>query len=252
MAQNELSASRIEFPVLQSFSEQCLGATTTLEITRALDAILRARGIKQWYVGNLGFVNEWRGFGFDEIPPAWRKRYVEAEHARFDPVFQHAVNQGGKTTWAQCKLIAEHLGDKRALQVFDEAAEYGIDSGLILPIHGLGDLPAAVSFGGEDLDLTPDAQASLYLIGALAYESLRRLVVGFKPIPPLLTERELEVLRWAAEGKSAVDTGAIMGISAFTVQDHQKSLRTKYGCAKMTQVLVLAALDGTLLIARQM
>lgn len=243
---------RIEFPILQSFSEQCLAATTTAEITRAFDAILKSRGILQWYVGNLGFVNEWRGFGFDEIPTGWRKRYIEAEHARFDPVFQHALNHGGKTTWAECKLVADRLDDKRALQVFAESAEYDLDSGLILPIHGLGDLPAAVSFGGKDLDLSPDAQASLYLIGAFAYESLRRLVVGIKPIPPLLTEQELKVLRWAAEGKSAADTATIMDLSVFTIQDHQKSLRAKYGCARMTQVLVLATLDGTLLIARTM
>jgi DNA-binding CsgD family transcriptional regulator len=244
--------ARIEFPVLQSFSEQCLAATTTGEITRAFDAILKAQGIMQWYVGNLGFVNEWRGFGFDEIPSAWRKRYVEADHARYDPVFQHAVNHGGKTTWAECRRVTELLGDKRALQVFNESDEYGLNSGLILPIQGLGDLPAAVSFGGTDLDLSDDAQASFFVIGALAYESLRRLVVRFKPIPPILTERELEVLRWAAEGKSAVDTGAIIGISVFTVQDHQKSLRAKYCCTKMTQVLVLAALDGTLMIARSL
>jgi hypothetical protein len=42
-----------------------------------------------------------------------------------------------------------------------------------------------------------------------------------------------------------------MGLSVFW-QDYQKSIRTKYGCAKMMQVLVLATLDGTLLIARQM
>ncbi len=243
---------QIEFPTLQSFSEQCLAATTTAEITRAFDAILRPRGIRQWYVGNLGFVNEWRGFGFDEIPPAWRKRYVEAEHARYDPVFQHAVNNGGKTTWAERKRVAERLGDQRGLQVFAEAERHGLNTGLIMPIHGLGDLPAAVSFGGKDLDLTSDAQASLYLIGAIAYESLRRLVVGFKPIPPVLTEQELKVLRWIAEGKSALDTGTIMGLSVFTVRDYQKSIREKYECAKMVQVLVLATLDGTLAIARKM
>jgi len=243
---------QIEFPTLQSFSEQCLAATTTAEITRAFDAILRPRGIRQWYVGNLGFVNEWRGFGFDEIPPAWRKRYVEAEHARYDPVFQHAVNHGAKTTWAERKRVAERLGDERGLQVFAEAEQHGLNTGLIMPIHGLGDLPAAVSFGGKDLDLTSDAQASLYLIGAIAYESLRRLVVGHKPIPPVLTEQELKVLRWIAEGKSALDTGTIMGLSVFTVRDYQKSIRAKYDCTKMVQVLVLATLDGTLAIARKM
>jgi hypothetical protein len=98
---------QIEFPILQSFSEKCLAATTTAEITSAFDAILKPHGILQWYVGNLGFVNESRGFGFDEIPAGWRKRYVEAEHARFDPVFQHAVNQGRPR--GPHALIAERL-----------------------------------------------------------------------------------------------------------------------------------------------
>jgi DNA-binding CsgD family transcriptional regulator len=70
-------------------------------------------------------------------------------------------------------------------------------------------------------------------------------------LKPRLTRRELEVLRWSAEGKSADDIASILGLSIFASQEHQRALRSKYGATKMTQVLVLAALDGTLSVARK-
>lgn len=242
--------SQIAFPIVQKFSEQCLTASKTEQVIAPFDAVLRDRGVLQWYVGSLGFVNEWKGFGFDRIPPAWRQRYLEAGHAAYDPVFQHAARGGRKTTWSDCKAIAagEETG-ARALQVFDEAAEFGLKDGLVMPIHGLGDLPAAVAFGGEDLDLGDDAQASLYLMGALAYEGLRRIVEQFKPVAPMLSEQELRVLRWTAEGKSATTIGVILRLSPHTVREYHEKLRAKYAVATLIQVVVFAALDGNLRLA---
>lgn len=241
--------SRIEFPTLQRFSERCLTATSPDEITRTFDAIMQDQGVLQWYVGSLGFINEYRGFGFDRIPPAWRDRYIEADHARYDPVYRHAANFGGKATWSQCRGIAQKLDDDRGLQVLAEAAEFRLTDGLVMPIHGMGDLPAAVSFGGDDLDLSDDAQASFYIVGALAYEGLRRLVEGVKPIPPRLNERELKILRWTAEGKSAEAIALILSLSVHTVREYHGRIRAKYGVATMIQVAVLASLDGNLRFA---
>lgn len=241
--------SKIDFPALQLFSERCLSARAPSEIIQPLDAILQARGIRQWYIGNLAFVNEWRGFGFDHIPSEWRARYVDADHASHDPVFQHAVQGGGKTTWSQLKRQAELLDDKAGLSVFAEAAKFDLVDGLILPIQGSGDLPAAVSFGGEDIDLGEDAQASLYVIAALAYEGLRRVVDGFKPVPPYLTDQELRVLRWTAQGKSAEVIAVILGLSKHTIQEYHARIRHKYRVSTMIQVVVLAAFDGNLTYA---
>jgi LuxR family quorum sensing-dependent transcriptional regulator len=241
--------SRVEFQVLQQFSEKCLTARTSGDVIAAFDPIMLSQGVEQWFVGSLGFINEWRGFGFDRTPPGWRARYLEADHASYDGVFRHAAAGGPKTTWAECRRQAQRNEDRRALQVFAEAAEFGLTDGLIMPIHGLGDLPAAVSFGGRDIDLSDDAQASLYVVGALAYETLRRLVEGIKPIPPTLTPQELRVLRWTAEGKSAATIGVILSLSTHTVQGHHKHIRAKYGVSTMMQVVVLAATDGNLRVA---
>jgi LuxR family quorum sensing-dependent transcriptional regulator len=241
--------SRIGFPTLQAFSERCLTAATPAEITGAFDAIMQEQGVLQWYIGSLGFINEHRGFGFDRIPSAWRERYLEADHALHDPVYHHAVNFGGKATWSQCGRVAQRLDDRRGLQVLAEAAECGLRDGLVMPIHGLGDLPAAVSFGGDDLDLSDDAQASFYVVGALAYEGVRRLVEGLKPISPHLSDRELKILRWTAEGKSAEVIALILKLSVHTVREYHGRIRSKYGVATMIQVAVLAALDGNLRFA---
>lgn len=244
--------SRIDFATLQAFSERCLAAASPVEITEPLDAMMQSQNVRQWFVGSLGYINQWRGFGFDSIPPEWRRRYIEAGHAAYDPVYAHAAAGGPKTTWARCRRLALESGDKRAIVVLDEAAEFGLTDGLIMPIHGFGDLPAAVSFGGDDLDMSDDAQASLYLIGALAYEGLRRLVVPFRPVPPVLTEKELRVLRWTAEGKSAEAIAVIVRLSPHTVREHHERIRRKYGVTTMIQAVVHAALDGNLRRASHM
>jgi DNA-binding CsgD family transcriptional regulator len=120
-----------------------------------------------------------------------------------------------------------------------------------MPIHGFGDLPAVVSLGGDDIDLGEDAQASLYLIGALAYEGLRRFIEPFRPIAPTLTEQELRVLRWTAEGKSAESIAVLVDLSPYTVREYHARLRAKYAVATMIQAVVLASLDGNLQIASQ-
>jgi len=87
------------------------------------------------------------------------------------------------------------------------------------------------------------------MVAAWAFEGFRRVAESFKPIAPYLTPRELEVLRWTAEGKSAWQIGEIMKLAECTVRDHQKSIRQKYGVSTLIRAVVLAAFDRTLTLA---
>ena len=49
-----------------------------------------------------------------------------------------------------------------------------------------------------------------------------------------LTRREAEVLRWVAAGKSDAQIGAILGISARTVQKHLEHAYQKLGVENRT------------------
>lgn len=244
--------SRIPFATVEKFSETCLEASSAEAISNDLTALLNERGIFSWFVGSLEYVrsNGTAGFGFHGMPKAWLARYLEARHYDNDPVFLHALRNRRKITWSACREEWQRSGgDQRALAVFDEATEFALTDGIIMPVRGLGDLPGAVTFGGQDPDLSPDSQLSLFLVGAYAYEGFRRIVDGFKPIPPYLTDQELEVLRWSAEGKSATDIGTIMRLSPYTVREYQSNIRKKYNVGSIIQAAVHAVVDGNLKLA---
>lgn len=242
---------QISFPKISAFTETCLYASKPDEITGPLTTLLRDEGISSWFVGSLAHVSEnGRGFGFYGVPKGWQERYIERGYHAHDPVFQHAMAGKPRITWSNCRRQAIAADNSRKqLAIFAESAEFGLEDGFIMPVHGFGDLPGAVTYGGSDLDLSEEMQMSLFLVGAYAFEGLRRLVENFSPIRPILTPQELRVLRWSAEGKSATDIAGIMKLSEHTVRSHHKSIRAKYAVATMVQVCVLAALDGTLRMA---
>lgn len=240
--------SKIPFSSIQSFSQICLRATTVDEISAALTPILDDAGIISWYAGSLLHESELhRGFGFFGMPLVWRNRYAEARYCNVDPVFLHALTGTSALRWSECRERAISSGSsQQSLRVFDEAEECGLRDGFIMPALGFGGVPGAVTFGGTDPDLSVDAQLSLRLIGAFTYEGLRRLAEKFKPIPPTLTPRELDVLRWTAEGKTAWEIGMILKIGERTVRTYQDQIKSKYLVSSVVQAAVRAALDGTL------
>jgi hypothetical protein len=70
------------------------------------------------------------------------------------------ASEDRRSGWAEIRRAAANQSIyKRGNLVAQEAAAFGLSNGLIMPIHGYGDLPAAVSYGGHDLDLSDDALA---------------------------------------------------------------------------------------------
>lgn len=63
---------------------------------------------------------------------------------------------------------------------------------------------------------------------------------------PQLSAREREVLLWAAQGKTAWETSAILGISPKTVEFHLGNCGKKLGTATKAQTILAAARKGLL------
>ena len=74
-------------------------------------------------------------------------------------------------------------------------------------------------------------------------QSTRALILD---TPQPLTRRERDVLRWSAEGKTAEDTGAILGISPHTVGEHFKNIRRKLGTCNGAHTIAVAIRSGQL------
>lgn len=55
-----------------------------------------------------------------------------------------------------------------------------------------------------------------------------------------ITQRQLECLSWTQEGKSAVDIGQILGISARTVEGHLAKVCSHFGVRTRIQAVIKA------------
>jgi DNA-binding CsgD family transcriptional regulator len=66
------------------------------------------------------------------------------------------------------------------------------------------------------------------------------------PAPPRLTQREREVLRWTAEGKTAFEIGIIVGLTERTVNFHIRHVLAKFEATNKTQAAVKATVMGLL------
>jgi DNA-binding NarL/FixJ family response regulator len=67
-----------------------------------------------------------------------------------------------------------------------------------------------------------------------------------KDIEPYLTHREIEIVRYTAEEKTAKEIAAILMVSEKTVKNHLVNIYEKFGIHKMVGVLKLAVRKGIL------
>lgn len=91
-------------------------------------------------------------------------------------------------------------------------------------------------------DLLDETQEALrrWLADASGDQSVNSAICRNVPESLELTEREREVLRWTAAGKTSSETGAILGITARTVNYHVTSILLKLNAVNRTQAVVKA------------
>ena len=76
-------------------------------------------------------------------------------------------------------------------------------------------------------------------------EALRRSEAGASE-PVVLTKRQAECLKFAAQGKSDWAIGKILGISARTVHNTIEHAKLRYGVSHRVQAVSRALLDGAI------
>src|SRR3546814_8760188 len=105
-----------------------------------------------------------------------------------------------------------------------EATEFGLRQGICVPVHAPFASPSVVTVSGEIVDLAPATRHVVGLLARQALQSVQRLRSGSgDSLKPALSEREREVLRWVAAGKTAWEASRILSLSEHTVLNHKRS-----------------------------
>ncbi|AJD43835.1 LuxR family transcriptional regulator [Rhizobium sp. SEMIA 4085] len=167
-------------------------------------------------------------------PDEWQERCLEMGYDRIAPVIKESRMRAGPIRWSEVYSDASTTEYDR--RIFDEAATYGLRSGVTVPLQAPDGSFAIISFaqhcGREFQNKTIN-----YLQLAAIHFHLRVVKVANSNViktVPHLSKREKECILWVARGKSSWDIGTIMSISANTVNFHIKNVMRKLDAASRT------------------
>lgn len=176
-------------------------------------------------------------------PTEWTNRYLANGYERIDPVITRVRLNSRAFKWGD-DLWAARLLDRES-QLMDEAAVFGIRCGFTFPVHDGNSRFAAITFAADQCPAKfrhcyEKHHEILHLLAIVFHsEAWRTLAQKQNVAGVLLSQREFECLEWAAKGKSAWDTGQIVGISRRTVAFHLENAKMKLGVRTIPQAVAL-------------
>ncbi|WP_458071807.1 LuxR family transcriptional regulator [Rhodanobacter sp. BL-MT-08] len=178
-------------------------------------------------------------------PSQWLDHYFAHSYLDSDPVIQQTARELAPVVWAS----AEAKGQP---EFWEEARAHGIQHGWALATHGKHmttgmlslarshDKVSAMELSEKEPQLVWLSHVTHGLLGAIETKEERA------DIDDRLSLRELEVLRWSAEGKTADEIGRILGIATRTVTFHITSTLAKLNATNKTHAVTKAFLFGLL------
>ncbi len=174
-------------------------------------------------------------------PSNWTDYYLQVHYERLDPVIRMAHERVEPFEWG---LGADDFELSREQKTFfDEASNFGIRCGFTIPIRDNSGPVAAVTFASdvrrpEFLRSVERNARVLQLMSIVLHAHARRkLYPDIATSGVRLTAREVECLRWAAQGKSRWETAQILGLSPWTVKFHLENAKAKLGVRTIAQAI---------------
>ncbi|RZL68251.1 MAG: LuxR family transcriptional regulator [Variovorax sp.] len=181
----------------------------------------------------------------NNYPKTWQERYQQAGYIAVDPSVRHGVVSRRPLVWTDD--VFEPVRD-----LWEEARDHGLRFGWAqssLDGSGVGGM-LTLSRSSDmlsEIELAEKETQMRWLVQA-AHLSLSRLMQPKFTVQPdsPLTPREIEVLKWSADGKTANEIGDILSIAVPTVNFHIKNVVLKLKAANKTAAVVRALMSGLL------
>lgn len=182
---------------------------------------------------------------FSNYPAAWQRRYSDRNYFDVDPTVQHGKYSLLPIIWSDDVF-------RPVRSLWEEARAFGLRFGWARAssdVHGLRGM-LTVARGSDPLNDSEIEHKGLMLdwLTQVAHMALAHITVP-KMLPELstkLTDREIAVLRWTAEGKTSAEIAEVLHIAERTVNYHLTNTMVKLNAANKTAAAIRAALLGLL------
>lgn len=205
------------------------------ELNRSLSRLLKNWGIDRFCFAShpnpsseLKDILETHNF-----PNDWLKRYEQQKYLHCDVALRHAKR-------VVQPFIYESAPDPHheARELVGDLSDIGLSGALVVPVFGPTGPRGVAWLQGLQFDKADDP-----IFQAIAVYTFERLLKFKAAARPVLSKRELEVLSWAARGKSAWEIGEILRLAQGTVEEYTHSASKKLGAANRTHAIVLALIN---------
>lgn len=184
-------------------------------------------------------------FMMNNYREAWQQRYQQQNYWAIDPTVAHGKRSVLPLCWSE-NIFAN------CRPFWEEANAHGLRAGWAQSCHDAKGVGGLLTLARSDDDLSSKEleknSLKMSWLAQTAHESMARIILP-KLLPELpidLSVREIEVLRWTADGKTSGDISAIIGISERTVNFHLNNVMVKLGVYNKTAAAVKAAMLGLL------
>ncbi len=178
---------------------------------------------------------------FNNHPPRWNSAYREKNYVKEDPTFKHALRSMFPIVWSDSVFASTP-------DLWDEARSHGLHVGWAHPVRDSRNMVGLLTVARSERPLLPgemcEKQSRLAELAGDTHQSMmRHLGPLFLPVATdALSRREIEVLRWTADGKTSAEIAKILEIAERTVNFHVNKAVDKLGVANKTAAAVQAAL----------
>ena len=182
---------------------------------------------------------------YSNFPDSWQRHYQASGYVDIDPTLTHGLRSSAPAIWNE-----EFFAGAR--QLWDDAQPYGLCHGVVQPRHEPGGAYSVLVLARSHTPITPGELEvkgpSLQWLAHWAHTKIPQSgeIDRLGPEDIELTGREVEVLRWTADGKTALDIAGFMGVSERTVNFSINAATIKLNASNKTSAAVRAALLGLL------
>jgi DNA-binding HTH domain-containing proteins len=180
-------------------------------------------------------------------PPAWLNVYDERGLMKLDPIRKYCATHIVPVLWTDLDSTDNQLSDEER-EVMTLAANHGLSTGLSVPASAPSGQTAYFSLASSKIDFS-DQNLQTVLFASHTFmqyllEAYLRIDVEENPKVAQLTDRELECVFWACEGKTAWEMSQIVGITERTINFHLTSVIKKLGASNRQHAVAKAVLYG--------
>jgi LuxR family quorum sensing-dependent transcriptional regulator len=170
-----------------------------------------------------------------KVPPKWRALYSGENFIQRDPAVRHSPRTVMPFDRASGPYNPET--EPQVKEVVDRARDYNVHKGLQIPVPSARGIIGMVWLAGPHFDEREVHAPVLHSLSLHAFYRLEQLIGRRLHKTARLTEREREVLAWAAEGKTAWEIGRILSVSTRTVEWHFAQACNKLGARNRVQAI---------------